>query len=122
MHIAEFAGRGDLEGPLDPGQEPAPDGLHQEEPPFTRHGHNLAGFPCIDGERLFTQDMLAGVQRREHDPVVLGVRSGNVDHINRVIGEEPLVAGDAVVVPVRPFKTVGCGEASAVSRPRELTA
>ena len=45
--------------------------------------------------------MLSGVEGSQHHLVVLGVRRGHVDDVHRVVGEEPLVALPAVVVPVR---------------------
>ena len=69
-------------------KEPAPDGLHQEEPPapgLLRHPRRLAG---VERERLLAQDVLARPQEADGVDLVAGVRRGDVDHVDIGIGGE----------------------------------
>ena len=75
-------------------KEPAPDGLHQEQPPapgLLRHPCRLAG---VERERLLAQDVLARPEEADGVDLVARVRGGDVDHVDVGIG------GECVVVAV----------------------
>ena len=70
----------------------------------SREFDELASFSARRRQRLFTKDVLAGLQRFERDRRVLCVRSADV---HRVDGR---VVQDSAVVGVRAIDSKGCSE------------
>ena len=78
-------------------QKANPECFHDKKLLFFRQGIQLFGLLCIDGERLFAQNMLAVLQAELAVFVMQGVGRSNVDGIYGGIGGKLFIAG----VPVR---------------------
>ena len=86
-------------------EEPAPDRLHEEQPPapgLLRHPRRLPG---VERERLLAQDVLARPGGRRWCPPRGAVGRGHVDHVDVGIGGERVVVAvsgrDVEPVPER---------------------
>ena len=100
--LADATGADDVDQGSVGREEPAPNGLHQEESPapsLLRHTGRLA---CVESERLLAQDVLARTQEGDGVNLVAGMRRGDIDDVDIGIGGECAV----VVVASRDVEPV----------------
>ena len=67
-------------------KEPAPDGLHEEQPPAAGLLRHACRLPGVERERLLAQDVLAGPEEADGVRLVPRVRRGDVDDVDVGIG------------------------------------
>ena len=98
-------------------KEPAPDRLHQEQPPAPRLLRHPRRLPGVERERLLAQDVLPGPEGVEGVLLVAGVGGGDVDDVDVGIGRQRVVVavagrnGEAVAEGLGPFgRTRGHGD------------
>ena len=83
-------------------QEPAPDRLHEEQPPAAGLLCHPCRLPGVERERLLAQDVLARTEEVERVLLMARVGCGDVDHIDVGVGRERFV----VAVPGRDVEAV----------------
>ena len=98
-------------------QDPHP--LHQNQPPRLRLARENVETGGVGGQRLLAEDVLPRLQSVERLPEVRDVRCGDVDRVDRGIGQKPLPgigrSGDSALFCVE-FARLGF---SGIDRPRD---
>ena len=90
-HGADLPGVHDLVQRGHVRQEAGPHRLHHEHPALPGGREHLLGLGHVAGERLLDQHVLARLDGQQRVVTVLGVRGGDVDRLDRVVGTERLV-------------------------------